>query len=113
MCYQNTIHNYLNTKNNDDIQFCKPQRTNYIIPTTSTPNHYSQSIGATSVSLLNLNTPTKLLSVSKEYMCFQIDGKYAQVAKCVKYRIITKDIDCVIFIDTFEQQYAVLKVMLQ
>ena len=46
-------------------------------------------------------------------MCFQIDGKSDQSAKCVKYRIITKEIDCVIFIDIFEQQYAVLKVMLQ
>ena len=46
-------------------------------------------------------------------MCFQIDDKYAQAARCVKSRIITKVIDFVLLIDAFEQQYVVLKGMLQ
>ena len=46
-------------------------------------------------------------------MCFHIDGKSAQAAKCVKYRITTKLIDCVIYINTFEQQCVVIKGMLQ
>ena len=46
-------------------------------------------------------------------MCFQIDGKSSQAAKCVKSRITTKVIDCVISDDTFEQQCIVLKGMLQ
>ena len=46
-------------------------------------------------------------------MCFQIDGKYDQTAKCVKFRIMGKVIDCVLSIDTFEHQYTVLKGMLQ
>ena len=46
-------------------------------------------------------------------MCFHIDGKSAQTAKCVKSRIISKLIDCVLSMDTFEQQFFVLKGMLQ
>ena len=49
-----------------------------------------------SVSLLNLNTPKTVPPVGKEYMCFHIDGKSYQAAKCVKSSIITKVIDCVI-----------------
>ena len=46
-------------------------------------------------------------------MCFQIDGKYPQAAKCVKSRIMTKLIDCVLSIETFEHQCVMLKGMLQ
>ena len=46
-------------------------------------------------------------------MCFQIDGKFAQEAKCVKSRIMTKVIGCVLYIDTFEQQCVMRKCMLQ
>ena len=46
-------------------------------------------------------------------MCFHIDGKYAHAEKCVKYRIMTKVIDCVLSIDTFEQKCVRLKGMLQ
>ena len=38
---------------------------NYRIPTTSTSNNHAQLIGAMSVSLLNLNTTTKLPPVGK------------------------------------------------
>ena len=46
-------------------------------------------------------------------MCFQNNGKTAQTEKCIKSRIITKVIDSVLSIDTFEQQCVVLKGMLQ
>ena len=46
-------------------------------------------------------------------MCFQNDGKISQAAKCIKSRIITKAIDSVLSIDTFEQTCVVLKAMLQ
>ena len=41
------------------------------------------------------------------------EGKSDQTARRIKSRIMTKMIDYVISIDTFEQQYVVLKVMLQ
>ena len=45
-------------------------------------------------------------------MCFQIDGKSAQTSKCVKYRITTKAIDYILSINTYEQEFVVLKGML-
>ena len=44
-------------------------------------------------------------------MCFQIDGKSAQAAKCVKSRIINKAIDFVLYTNIFEQKCVVLKRM--
>ena len=41
------------------------------------------------------------------------DGKTDQAARCIKSRIMTKVIDYVLSIDTFEQQCVVLKGMLQ
>ena len=41
------------------------------------------------------------------------EGKYDQAARCIKSRIMTKVIDYVLSIDTFEQKYVVLKGMLQ
>ena len=46
-------------------------------------------------------------------MCFLKDGKSDQAAGCIKSRIMTKVIDSVLSIDTFEQQCVVLKGMLQ
>ena len=46
-------------------------------------------------------------------MCFQNDGKTAQASKCIKSRIMTKVIYSVLSIDTFEQQYVLIKGMLQ
>ena len=51
--------------------------------------------------------------VGKEYMRFMKEGKYDQAARCIKSRIMTKVIDSVLSIDTFEQQCVVFKGMLQ
>ena len=105
---------YLNLKNNDDLHSCEtPIKKNYSIQTTSTKNHYAQHISALSVILLHLNTPTNLPPVGLKKMCFHIDDKYAHAAKCVKSRILTKVVDCVLFIGKFEQQCVVLKGILQ
>ena len=44
----------------------KHKGKNYRIPKTLTPDHRSQCIYATSVSLLNLHTTTKLPAVGKK-----------------------------------------------
>ena len=46
-------------------------------------------------------------------MCFIKEGKYDQAARCIKSRIMTKVIDYVLSIDTFEQHCVVLKGILQ
>ena len=61
------------------------EKLNYSIPTYSTTNHHAERIGAMSVHLFN----------------FHNDGQYSQAIKCVKSRIITKVIDCVLSIDIF------------
>ena len=63
--------------------------------------------------ILNSKTPKILLFVGKEYMCFMKEGKTDQAATCIISRIMTKLIDSDLSIDTFKQQYAVLKFMLQ
>ena len=55
------------------------------------------------------HTPT----VGKEYMCFQNNGKNAQAAKCIKSGIMTKAIDSIFLIETFEQKTVVIKGMLK
>ena len=42
-------------------------------------------------------------------MCFKIDGKSSQAAKCVKSRITTNLIDCVLSINTFDKNMSYLK----
>ena len=46
-------------------------------------------------------------------MCFIKEGKSDQAARCIKSRIMTKVIDYVLSVDTFEQQWVMLKGMLQ
>ena len=114
MFYQNTIQNDATITNNDDIQSCETKKEqNYNISTVSTPNNHSQRIDSTSSSRFNYNTPMILPPVGKEYICFMKEGKSDQAARCIKSRIVTKVIDYVLSIDTFEQQCVVFKGMLQ
>ena len=114
LCSQNTIQNDSTITNNDDIQSCEtPRKQHYIIPIISTPNNNSQYIASTYSSRLNFNTPTILPPVGKECMCFMKEGKYDQAVRCIKSSIMTKVIAFFLSIDTFEQQFAVLKGMLQ
>ena len=55
----------------------------------------------------------KLTPVGKEYMCFHIDGKPTQAAKCIQSRLRTMLIYYVLSIDTFEPKCVVIKYMLQ
>ena len=46
-------------------------------------------------------------------MSFQITSKSPHATQCVKSQIQNKAIDSILSIDTFEQQYVVIKFMLQ
>ena len=46
-------------------------------------------------------------------MCLQKYDKTAQAARCIKSRLITKVVDSVLSVDTFEQQFVVIEGMLQ
>ena len=102
LCSKNTIQNDLNIKNYDNMQCCETQRKQkYSTSTNSFPKQHEQLISSMSVHSSNLHTTAKLPPVGKYYMCFQIDGKSTQSARCVKYRIITNVIYCVIYINEF------------
>ena len=97
LCSENSTQNNSSIRNNDNIKSCETRRTKiYIIPTTSTTNHYTQRIFYKSVNLLSIYTTTKLPTVGTEYMCFQNDGKTSQESKWIKSRIMNKVIDSVI-----------------
>ena len=51
--------------------------------------------------------------MDKEYMYFQNNGKTSQASRCIKSIIMNNLISSVTLIDIFEQQYVVLKDMLQ
>ena len=65
------------------------------------------------ISPVELHTRTKLPPAGKEYLCFQIHGRSSHTSQCVKSRIMNKAIDYILYIDTLEQQYVLIKGMLQ
>ena len=65
------------------------------------------------IASFHLQTTNKLPPDGKEYWCFQINGKSSHAAQCFKSRIIDKAADYILYIDTFEQQYIVIKGVLK
>ena len=114
MCSQNTIYNDATITNNEKIQSCEtPKKQIFNISTVSTHNHHSQRIASTYSRRLTSNTIIILPTADKEYMCIMKECKPYQAARCIKLRIMTKVIDYVLSIDTFEQQCVDIKGMLQ
>ena len=103
-----------NISNIDGIQSCvTPLKQNYSVQATSAPNHLTPLNATLTIPYIKLHTTTKSPPVGKEYLCFQVNGKYSLAARCVKSRIMAKVIDSILSIDTFEQERVVLKGMLQ
>ena len=65
------------------------------------------------ISPVELPKTTELPPVGKEYLCFRINSKYPHTEQYVKSRILNKAIDPILYINTFEQQYVMIKCMLQ
>ena len=65
------------------------------------------------IAPVELHTTTKLPPDGKEYLCFYINSKSTHAAQCVKSQILNKAIDYIPSIDTFEQQFVLIKFMLQ
>ena len=103
-----------NISNTDDIQSCvTQQKQNYSVQDTYKPTHLRPLNDTLPMPSVKLHTTTKLPPAGKESFCFQIKGKSSQSEKCVKSRIINRVVDYILYIDTFEQQYAVLKFVLK
>ena len=77
------------------------------------PIHLTPLNAKQTILSVKLHKKTKLPPAGKEYLCFQINGKSSQAAKCVESRIMTKVINHILSIDTSEQKCDLLKGMLQ
>ena len=60
------------------------------------------------------NNPThmsgqKLPPPGKWYLCFQIDGESARSEQCFKSHVLTKLIYLILEIESFEQQFVIIK----
>ena len=62
---------------------------------------------------VKLTKTTELPPVGKYYLCFQVNSKYPHAAQYVKSRVLNKAIDYILSIDTYEQQFVVIKITLQ
>ena len=60
-----------------------------------------------------LTKTTELPPVGKEYLCFRVNIKPPHAAQCIKSKVLNKAIGYILYIDTFEQQCVVIKIMLQ
>ena len=65
------------------------------------------------IASVNLQTTTVLLPAGKECFCFHIHNKSSHAAQYVKSRIMNKAINSILPIDTYEQQFDLIKGMLQ
>ena len=100
--------------NTDDIHSCvTPREQNISVQATSTPPHLTLLITNLPLAPVELTKTTELPPVGKEYLCFQVNIKYPHAAQCVKSRVLSKTIDSILSIDTFEQQCVLIKCMLQ
>ena len=109
----NTNKNKNNISNTYDIHSCVTPQKNYSVQTTSPTTHLTPLNTKIPIASVKLHTTTELYPAGKEYLCFQIKGNYSHANQCVKSRITNKAINYILYIDTFEQQCVVIKVMLQ
>ena len=105
-----SIQNMMNISNTDNIHSCAtPQKQNISVQATSTPPSLTPLI--TTLTLLRVELPktTHLPSLGKKYLCFQVDNRSPHADQCVKSRVLNKVIYSILSINTFEQQFFVIK----
>ena len=92
---------------------CNTTKKDYSVRATSIPTHLKPLNTTLPITPVELHNTKKLTPAGKEYLCFKINSKSTHAAQCVKSRILNKDVDSILYIDTFEQQFVVIKCMLQ
>ena len=108
------IQNTSDILNRDDIHSCvTPRKKNISVQATSTLPRLTPLITTLPLAPVELSKTKKLPPVGKEYFCLQVNSKSCHAAQCVKSRVLNKAIYSILSIDTFEQQYAVIKCLLQ
>ena len=106
--------------NDDDSQsFETPRKHNHSDTEINDTNNITSKVHLKLHQIIYQEIPStttrslKLPPSGKYYLCFQMDGKYAHEAQCEKSRAPNKVIDSIVEIESFEQQYFVLKGLLQ
>ena len=92
---------------------CNTTKKDYSVQGTSIPTHLKPLNTTLPIVPVELHNTKKITPAGKEYLCFKINSKSTHAAQCVKSRIMNKEIDSILYIDTFEQQCVVIKCMLQ
>ena len=92
---------------------CNTTKKIYSVQATSTTTCLTSLNTTLPITYVELHKTKQLPPTGKEYLCFQINGRYSHADHCVKSRILNKSIDYILYIDTFEKQCVVIKVMLQ
>ena len=65
------------------------------------------------MSYLTSTTSSKLRPSEKEYLCFQIDGKYFHESQCAKSRALTKVVGLILDMKSFGGKCVPIKGFLQ
>ena len=109
-----TSRNKNNNSNTDDIHSCvTPQKQNYSAYATSTTTNLTTLKITLSFEPVELRKTKKLPLAGKEYFYFQINRRSYHSAQCDKSWIMNKANVYILSIDIFEQQFVVIKGMLQ
>ena len=80
---------------------CNTLEKNYSVQVTSTPPRLTLLNTTLPIAPVESQKTTKLPTVGKEYLCFQINSKSTHAAQCVKSRILNKAIGYILYIDIF------------
>ena len=90
-----------------------PRKQNYSVQATSTTTCLTPLNTTLNIAPVELHKTKQLPPAGKEYLCFQINRRTSHASQCVKSRIANNFIDSTLSIDTYEQRFVVIKVMLQ
>ena len=80
---------------------CNTTGKNYCVQATSATTHLVPLNATIPVLSVELHKTKQFPPAGKEYLCFQINEKSSHAAQCVKSRIMNKDINSILSVDTF------------
>ena len=91
---------------------CNTTEKNHSVHTTSSPPCLKILNTTLPIAPVELHTTTTLPPAAKEYLCFQINGRYYYSTQSVKSWIIDNSVYYILCIEKSEQQCVVIKGML-
>ena len=92
---------------------CNITKQDYSVHATSTTTRLTPLNTTLLIDRFELHKTKKLTPAGKEYFCFHINRRSSHADQCVKSMILNKAIDSILFIDTSDKQFVVIKGMIQ